>query len=488
MKRVHIRGIGAALPNRVVPNETLSKLNGIEPAWIVERTGIERRTLSDSLEKSSTLATTAAREALEMAGLSNGDIDLLVLATSFPDSVLPQSTAGVVKDRLQLSRAVALDIGTPAIGFVMGLQLAHQYLGLSGFENALVIGAECFSSFSDLRDRRTCYLFGDGAAAMVLSRSKGFATISAPFLSSAGPASEVAPVADARGLEASYSLPLYHQPREKLQAGFERTLGELLQREGMEPAELKFVLPQQIHSAAIERAGRKLKLGRGVLFGELLHSANLLSATLPLSFYHLAAAHKLERGDRVVLIGTDGRYLWGGAAISMRARPAIGDRDLEGFTAGAAHVAGLMSSRQAEAERKFRAVSELPAVLTEEVRKAELFGASLSTVFFTLGHPARLSRSTMEQMGRETRLILSRQIRRRDLVVEVAPGRFAVILPNQDAADARRIAERLKGLLERLDPVEEIEIRALYDTLTYCPGGRADSYVGDVVKKLEARA
>ncbi|MBI3892931.1 MAG: hypothetical protein HY303_15530 [Candidatus Wallbacteria bacterium] len=483
MKSVHIRGIGAALPNRVVPNETLSKLNGIEPAWIVERTGIERRYLSDSLDKSSTLATAAAREALETAGLANGDIDLLVLATSFPDSVLPQSTAGVVKDRLHLSRAVALDIGTPAIGFVMGLQLAYQYLSSPGFEHALVIGAECFSSLSDLRDRRTCYLFGDGAAAMVLSRSKGFATLSLPLVTSIGPTRETAPLVQTQVLEPGYSLPLYHQPREKLQEGFERMLAKLLETEKLDAGQLKYVLPQQIHSTALERAGKRMKLRPGMLFEELLHSANLLSATLPLSFYHLAAGGKLEKGDRIGLLGTDGRYLWGGAIVHMRAKPAIGDRDLENLPVGTAQVPGLMAPRPMEAERKFRAPSELSAVLAEEVRKADLFGASLSTVFFTIGHPGRLNRATLEQMGRETRLVLGRQIRRRDLVVEIAAGRFAVILPNQDAAEAKRIAERLKDLLEKLDPVEEIEVKALYDTLTYRPGAPVEAYVGEVVRR-----
>ena len=483
--RVYVRGIGASLPAHVVPNETLAKVTGIDPSWLLERTGIEARFLSNRSEKTSTLAAAAAREAFESAVLGPDDIDLLVLATSFPDSFLPLSTAGVVKDRLQLKRAMALDISTPAIGFLLALQLAARYLGQGGFETALVIGAECFSAMGDLRDRRSCYLFGDGAGAMVLSAKRGFATVSTPVVESLGPngdsssAGRELPVPDER----SYALALYNQPADRLREGLERTLGRLMAQEGVRTQDLKFVLPQQMHADAVKRAAADLNLPEGTLYDELLRTGNMLSATLPLSLYHVLGSHRASRGDHIALVGTDGRFLWGSSLVSLTGDLPAGSREFLFGVPRADEPAELLAGRTRLAGDNFREASELEAVVTEEVRKADVFGSALSTLFFQVDPTDGVARSTEEQMSRETRLLFSRQVRRRDVVVQFGARRFAVVLPNQDASDAGRIAERLKRLLEKLDPAEEIEISATYETLTFRPGDGIDDYVGRVVRR-----
>jgi 3-oxoacyl-[acyl-carrier-protein] synthase-3 len=483
--RVYVRGIGASLPAHVVPNETLAKVTGIDPAWLLERTGIEARFLSNRSEKTSTLAAAAAREAFQSAVLGPDDIDLLVLATSFPDSFLPLSTAGVVKDRLQLKRAMALDISTPAIGFLLALQLAARYLGQGGFETALVVGAECFSAMGDLRDRRTCYLFGDGAGAMVLSASRGFATLSTPVVESlgpngdSGPAGHELPVPD----EHSYALALYNQPEDRLREGLERSLGRLMAQEGMRTQDLKFILPQQMHADAVKKAAATLNFPEGALYDDLLRTGNMLSATLPISLYHLLGSHRAARGDSVALVGTDGRFLWGSALVSVTGEVPAGSRETLFGVPGADEPGEVLAGRTRLPGDNFREAAELEEVVNEELRKADIFGSALSTLFFNVDPTDGVARSTEEQMSRETRLLFSRQVRRRDIVVQFGLGRFAVILPNQDASDAQRIAERLKRLLEKLDPAEEIEIVAAYETLTFHPGDRIDDYVGQVLRR-----
>ncbi|MBI4870143.1 MAG: hypothetical protein HY814_01080 [Candidatus Riflebacteria bacterium] len=482
--RVYVRGIGAALPGHVVPNETLAKLNGIDPSWLVERTGIESRCLSSHDERTSTLASVAAREALEGALTAPEDVDLVVLATSFPDALLPLSTAGIVKDRLGLRRALAIDIGTPAIGFLIALQVALQYLQRAGLDTALVIGAECFSSVGDLRDRRTCYLFGDGAGAMLLSRSRGFATLGAPVIETAGSNGETLPDPEVAAPEDRfYALALYQQPIERLRDGFERTVRTLMAAESLRLGDVEYVLPQQMHRQAVEGAARALGLTNGTLFDELLRSGNLLSATLPVSLYQLLCSGKVAKGDHVALIGTDGRYQWGGLVVSVTGKVPSSAREVPAEPAKTGRLPESRPGRPTTPAERFVPAAELATILGEEVRKAEIFGSVLSTVFFAVEHPESLGSSMEEQMSRETRLLFSRQIRRRDMVFEVSPTRFAVILPNQDATDARRIAERLKVLLEHLDPVEEIEVKALYDTLTFQPGTGVDDYVGEVVRR-----
>ena len=174
MPYTKIKGTGGYLPPRIVSNDDLAiqlAQSGIETsdAWIAERTGIRQRHLAERGETSSQLGAKAARLALTDAGIEASDIDLIIVATSTPDHIFP-STACLIQNELGISGGAAFDVQAVCSGFVYALTTADALIKAGVATNALVIGAEVFSSILDWQDRSTCVLFGDGASAVVLSK------------------------------------------------------------------------------------------------------------------------------------------------------------------------------------------------------------------------------------------------------------------------------------------------------------------------------
>src|SRR5579863_8056728 len=166
--RSQIAGVGAYLPERVVTNDELAARLDTSDAWIRQRTGIGERRIAADGELTSDLAVCAARRALERAGMSGSDLDLIVLATATPDETFP-STAVKVQAQLGMKRGAAFDVQAVCSGFIFALAVADNALRLGQAGTALVIGAETFSRILDWQDRGTCVLFGDGAGALVLN-------------------------------------------------------------------------------------------------------------------------------------------------------------------------------------------------------------------------------------------------------------------------------------------------------------------------------
>src|SRR4051795_11552739 len=171
-RRSIIAGVGSALPRRQVTNAELSQTVDTTDEWIVERTGIRNRYIASDGETTGSLATEAARRALDHAGLSPSDIDLIVLATATPDQTFP-STATKVQAALGINDCIAFDVHAVCTGFLYALSVADSMLRSGNAHKALVIGAETFSRILDWEDRTTCVLFGDGAGAVVLQAEEG---------------------------------------------------------------------------------------------------------------------------------------------------------------------------------------------------------------------------------------------------------------------------------------------------------------------------
>ena len=172
MIRSTVMGVGSALPERVVPNADLEARLDTSDAWIRQRTGIAQRHIAGDGETSASLGEAAARAALRASGVTPGDIDLIVTATSTPDNTFP-ATAVDIQRRLGMTHGAAFDLQAVCTGFVYALTTADTYIRAGLATRVLVIGTETYSRILDWTDRRTAVLFGDGAGAMVLERTEG---------------------------------------------------------------------------------------------------------------------------------------------------------------------------------------------------------------------------------------------------------------------------------------------------------------------------
>ncbi|MEK7284357.1 MAG: 3-oxoacyl-ACP synthase, partial [Chloroflexota bacterium] len=161
-----ITGWGFYVPPKVLTNADLEKMVGTTDAWIVERTGIRERRIVGDDEATVSMATKAARHALERAGRSGRDLDAIIVATTTPDHFLP-TAAALVQEALGASRAAIFDLGAACAGFIYGLAVARGLIAAGPARTILLIGAETISRYVDWTDRATCVLFGDGAGAVV---------------------------------------------------------------------------------------------------------------------------------------------------------------------------------------------------------------------------------------------------------------------------------------------------------------------------------
>ncbi len=162
-----IIGTGGYLPNKILTNKDLESLVDTTDEWIIERTGIKQRHISEDGETTSSMATTASMDAIKSAKIKNSDIDLIIVATTTPDQIFP-STACIVQNNLNIV-APAFDVQAACTGFIYAISIADNYIKTGMCKNVLVIGAEKYSNILDWTDRSTCVLFGDGAGAVILS-------------------------------------------------------------------------------------------------------------------------------------------------------------------------------------------------------------------------------------------------------------------------------------------------------------------------------
>lgn len=169
-----IIGTGYYVPSKIITNKDIEKFTNTTDEWIVKNTGIKERRICNDGENSSYLGGLAVKQAINSSGLKAEDIDMLIVATTTPDKLSP-STACIIKDELKLLNTIAFDISAVCSGFLFGMSVAQQYISSGQYNNIVVVGVDIFSTITDW-NRRDCVFFGDGAGAVVMSRSenKGF--------------------------------------------------------------------------------------------------------------------------------------------------------------------------------------------------------------------------------------------------------------------------------------------------------------------------
>ena len=317
-----ITGTGSYLPPNRVSNEALAAQlarDGIETSdeWIVERTGIRARHFAAPDVTSSELAVHAARHALEAAGRTAADIDLIIVATSTPDMVFP-STACILQRKLGAFGAAAFDVQAVCSGFVYGLTIADSMIRSGAASRALVIGAEVFSRILDFKDRTTCVLFGDGAGAVVLEASEQ-PGILATDLHADGRHVEILCVPGNVSGGQVLGDPLLKMDGQgvfKLAVGvLESAARAVLQKAGRTDADIDWLIPHQANIRIMQSTARKLKLPMDKVVVTVAEHGNTSAASIPLALDVAVRRGQVQRGDTVMLEGVGGGFTWGAVLL-----------------------------------------------------------------------------------------------------------------------------------------------------------------------------
>ncbi len=319
-----IIGTGSYLPPRRVSNQALAEQlaqKGIETSdeWIVERTGIRARYFADPGVGSSDLAVQASLKALEAAGCTAEDIDLIIVATSTPDMVFP-STACIVQNKLGVHGCPAFDVQAVCSGFVYALTVADAMIRAGSASRALVVGSEVFSRILDFNDRTTCVLFGDGAGAVVLQASDE-PGILASELHADGRHVDILCVpghVDGGQILGDPLLKMDGQAVFKLAVGvLEKAAHAVLEKAGISESQLDWLVPHQANIRIMHSTARKLKLPMDKVVATVEEHGNTSAASIPLALDHAVRQGQIKRGQNVMLEGVGGGFTWGAVLLKM---------------------------------------------------------------------------------------------------------------------------------------------------------------------------
>ena len=316
MRRSLIAGCGSYLPERVMTNAELAAKVDTSDEWIVERTGIRSRYIASEGETTGSLATEAARRALDDAGIDAGEISLIVLATATPDQTFP-STATKVQAALGINDCIAFDVHAVCTGFLYALSVADSMLRSGGADKALVIGAETFSRILDWEDRATCVLFGDGAGALVLSAEDTESGILSTKLHADGRHNDLLFVDGGPSTTGTVGK-LRMKGREVFRHAVINLAGvmnEVLAGAGLVADDVDWVVPHQANARILDATAKKLGLPAEKVVVTVDQHANTSAASVPLAFDTAVRDGRIKRGDLVVLEAMGGGFTWGAAAL-----------------------------------------------------------------------------------------------------------------------------------------------------------------------------
>ena len=333
MTAIHIQGLGTYVPTKRITNVDLMSLVDTNDEWIVSRTGIKARHMLADDENGSDAGTEAALKALEDAGIAAEDITHVLTATCTPDYLCP-STACIISGKIGSHGAMAFDLNAACTGFVYGLDVANSILAGKPGAKVLLVGSEAFTRLN-WEDRTTCILFGDGAAAAVLTN--GDAGTPKRCLPSAPRLRDVRCGADGRqyplltvggGTNRNYKpgdpvqddFYLQMQGREVFKQAvrsLSAVCSELLEDNGLTLEDIDLFIPHQANLRIIEAVGDRLKLGSEKIFVNLDEYGNTSAASIPLGIGDACAQGRIRPGSRVLLSAFGGGFTWGAALLEF---------------------------------------------------------------------------------------------------------------------------------------------------------------------------
>jgi 3-oxoacyl-[acyl-carrier-protein] synthase-3 len=318
-----VTGVGSYLPDQIVTNDDLAKFVDTTDEWIAERTGIRSRRKAAEGQPTSDLGAEAARRALEAAGRTPADIDLIVVATTTPDLTFP-ATATIIQRKIGAPIGIAFDVQAVCSGFVYALGVADSFIGRGLAERALVIGAETMTRLMDWTDRGTCVLFGDGAGAVVLERGEG-----------RGDTSDRGILGLALRADGTKQDLLYVDggPSTNGEVGKLRMQGNQVFRHAVvniaeavvaaaatakvDIADIDWFIPHQANQRILEGVARRLGIDGSRVISTVERHANTSAASIPLAMAEGIADGRIKPGQLLLLEAMGGGLTWGAAVIRL---------------------------------------------------------------------------------------------------------------------------------------------------------------------------
>lgn len=321
MKYSRITGTGSYLPEKVLSNHDLEKMVDTSHEWIVERTGIEKRHIAEKGQTTSDLAEIAAKNAMEMAGKSVDDIDLIIVATTTPDLIFP-STACLLQKKLGITNSsTAFDVQAVCTGFVYALGIADKFIKSGTHKCALVVGAETLSNILDWTDRATCILFADGAGAVILEESDEPGILSThlhadgkyeELLRTKGGLSKNKELLDSGGAFVEM------RGNEVFRVAVNtlgRIVDETLEANNMKKSDVDWLVPHQANIRIINATAKKLKISTDHVVVTVNEHGNTSAASVPLALDTAVRDGRIKRGETLLLEAFGGGFTWGSALI-----------------------------------------------------------------------------------------------------------------------------------------------------------------------------
>jgi 3-oxoacyl-[acyl-carrier-protein] synthase-3 len=321
-----ITGTGSCVPERRLTNDQLAQMVDTNDAWIVQRTGIRERRIAAEDESTATLATTAARRALEAAGITPADLDLIVCGTITPEMAFP-STACFVAAALGLTSTPAFDIAAACSGFIYTLDTAAAFIKAGRYRTVLVIGAETLSRITDYTDRGSCILFGDGAGAVVLKASNeiqrgllysslhadghGWEMLHCP------PGSRHPATANLLAERGQYMKIKGREVYKFAVSRFEELIEDAMRTCELKTSDVKLIVPHQVNLRIIDSAMEKLGLGMDKAFVNIDKYGNTSAASIPIALDEAVRGGKLSVGDVVIFVAFGAGLTWANAVVRM---------------------------------------------------------------------------------------------------------------------------------------------------------------------------
>lgn len=322
----NITGTGSSLPERRLTNDDLAKMVDTNDEWITQRTGIKERRIADKDQTTATLGAAAARKAIEAAGLKPSDIELIVVATITPEMVFP-STACFIGAELGISGVPAFDLSAACSGFIYAMATGATFIKAGQYKHVLVIGAETLSRIVNYKDRASCILFGDGAGAVVLSRTEEAGRgMLYNALHADGTGGDVMkcvpgsrfPVSEQMLAEEQQYMQIRGREVYKFAVTkFEELIHDAMAKCGLSVDQVKLIVPHQVNQRIIDSAMEKLGLTSDKAYVNIERYGNTSAASIPIALDEAWREGKLSPGDHVIFVAFGAGLTWANAVFRV---------------------------------------------------------------------------------------------------------------------------------------------------------------------------